>query len=113
MAAGTWKCNCTICAMARLWTVDAGPDDVRVLQGADQMIDYGFNSRVAHHYFCRTCGVRPFQYVDLPAENRRYYNVNIACLEGVDVDELMAAPVNYPDGLHDRWDQVPAENRHL
>jgi len=78
------------------------------------MTDYRFNSGVAHHYFCRHCGVRPFQYVDLSADGRpRYYNVNVACLDDIDVDELMAAPVNYPDGRHDQWESRPAEIRHL
>ena len=113
ISAGTWKCNCSICAKVRFWSVDGAPGEVHLLQGADELVDYGFNSRNVHHYFCRHCGVRPYQYVDLPAEGRRYYNVNIACLEGVDIDELMAAPVNTPDGLHDRWDEVPDEIRHL
>jgi hypothetical protein len=30
----------------------------------------------------------------------------------VGIDELMAAPVFHVDGLHDRWDRVPAEQRH-
>jgi len=113
ISGGTWRCNCTICAKSRLWTVEGAPEDVRILKGADDLIDYSFKSHVAHHYFCRTCGIRPFQYVDLPLENRRYYNINIACLEDVDIDELMAAPVNYPDGLNDRWESVPDETRHL
>jgi hypothetical protein len=43
----------------------------------------------------------------------RYYNVNIACLDGVDIDELMAAPVTYRDGRNDDWGSPPAETRHL
>ena len=78
-----------------------------------QLHDYGFNAHVAHHYFCRQCGIRPFQWVDIPATGRRYYNVNLACLEGLDIDELMAAPVTHEDGFNDRWDMTPAEIRHL
>jgi hypothetical protein len=113
IAAGTWKCNCSICAMTRLWSVEAAPGNLRVLEGVEDMVDYRFNSRVVHHYFCRHCGVRPFQHVELTDGRPPYYNVNIACLEGVDVNELMAAPISYPDGLHDRWEAIPAEIRHL
>jgi len=42
-----------------------------------------------------------------------YYNINIACLDGVDIGELMAAPVTYYDGRNDAWDSRPAEIRHL
>ena len=48
-----------------------------------------------------------------PATGRRYYNVNLACLEGLDIDELMAAPVTHEDGFNDRWEATPAEIRHL
>jgi hypothetical protein len=43
----------------------------------------------------------------------KYYNVNVACLDAVDIDELVAAPVTYYDGLNDNWGQTPAETRHL
>ena len=42
-----------------------------------------------------------------------YFNVNIACLEAIDIDELMAAPMNFHDGLHDKWGDRPQEARHL
>lgn len=112
ISAGTVKCNCSICASNRLWSAKAAPGEVRVLSGEGEMTDYRFNSGVAHHYFCRHCGVHPFEWVEIP-DGRRYYNVNVMCLEGVDIDELMAAPVKYEDGAHDRWDMPPAETRHL
>jgi hypothetical protein len=43
----------------------------------------------------------------------KYYNVNVACLDSVDIDELMAAPVTFYDGLNDDWENTPAETRHL
>jgi hypothetical protein len=35
------------------------------------------------------------------------------CLEGIDIDELVAAPIAYQDGLNDNWSVRPAETRHL
>ena len=113
ISAGTVKCNCSICAMARLWSAKAQPDDLRLLGGKEELTDYGFNAHIAHHCFCRRCGIRPFQWVDIPATGSRYYNVNLACLEGIDIDELMAAPVTHEDGRNDRWEATPAEIRHL
>jgi hypothetical protein len=43
----------------------------------------------------------------------KYYNINVMCLDGVNIDELMLAPVTYYDGLNDNWDERPAETRHL
>jgi hypothetical protein len=113
ISAGTVKCNCSICAKMRLWSVTATPEAFRLLQGRDDLIDYQFNSKVAHHVFCRHCGVRPFQRVVLPPPRATYYNVSVACLDGVDIDELVSAPVTHVDGLNGDWDSTPKEIRHL
>ena len=114
ISAGTGKCNCTICTKMRLWSVDAKPEAFRLVAGAAELADYRGANSVAHHTFCRICGVRPFEWIDMPnMSGSKYYNINVACLDGVDIDELMAAPVTYYDGLNDDWDNTPAETRHL
>lgn len=42
-----------------------------------------------------------------------YYNVSVTCLDDVEVEELLAAPISYFDGLHNNWGEAPAETRHL
>lgn len=42
-----------------------------------------------------------------------YYNINVACIEGLDIDELLAAPVTYFDGLNNNWGSPPADVRLL
>lgn len=114
IAAGTYKCNCTICAKARLWAASAAPEAFRLIAGEEALTDYRGKNPVAHHFFCRHCGVRPFQRVDMPnMSGHVYYNINLACLDGVDIDELMAAPVDYFDGLNNAWHARPVEVRHL
>jgi len=53
LGAGTWKCNCSICARIRLWSFEVGPGGVRLLARAADLTDYSFKDHVAHHYFCR------------------------------------------------------------
>jgi hypothetical protein len=114
ISAGTGKCNCTFCTKIRLWTVKVRPEAFRLLAGGEDMVDYQLSNTVAHHLFCSHCGVRSFEWVDVPnMTGAKYYNINVACLEGVDVDELMAAPVTYYDGLNNDWGSTPAEVRHL
>jgi hypothetical protein len=114
ISAGTGKCNCTICTKMRLWSVDAKPEAFRLESGEADLADYRGSNSVAHHLFCKHCGVRPFERIDMPnMTGSVYYNVNVACLDGVDIDELMAAPVSYYDGLNDNWGEAPAETRHL
>jgi hypothetical protein len=115
ISAGTGKCNCTICTKMRLWSVNAFPEAFRLLAGEGDLADYrGAGNSVAHHTFCKHCGIRPFEWVDMPnMTGSKYYNINIMCLDGVDIDELMLAPVAYYDGLNDNWGETPAETRHL
>jgi hypothetical protein len=114
IVAGTGKCNCSTCTKTRFWSVRVWPEAFRLLAGADGLADYRGSNPVAHHPFCRRCGVHPFQRVDTPnMTGAPYVNVNVACLDGVDVDELSAAPVSYYDGRNDNWAGPPAEVRHL
>ena len=114
ISAGTGKCNCTICTKMRLWSVDAKPEAFRLIAGEADLTDYRGSNKVAHHVFCKHCGVRPFEWVDTPnMRGGKYYNISVACLDGVDIDELMAAPVTYYDGRNNDWGARPAETRHL
>jgi hypothetical protein len=114
LAAGTVKCNCSICTRLRTWSVTAAPEAFRLLAGEPELVDYVGGNRVAHHLFCRTCGVHPFERIDMPnMSGAPYLNVSVLCLDGIDFDELAAAPIAYVDGLHDAWERRPADVRHL
>ncbi|HWD50586.1 MAG TPA: GFA family protein [Rhizomicrobium sp.] len=114
LSRGTGKCNCSYCARNRLWIANVRPQDFRLLSGEGDLADYRGKNPVAHHQFCRTCGVHPFEWVDTPnLSGQKYYSINVLCLDGVDLSEILAAPVAYYDGLNDKWEQTPAEIRHL
>jgi hypothetical protein len=114
ISSGTGKCNCSICTKSRLWLIRAKPDAFRLIAGEDSLTDYRGNNHVAHHTFCKHCGVRAFEWVDVPnITGDKYFNISVTCLEGVGIDELMAAPVTYYDGRNDAWGSAPAEVRHL
>jgi len=113
LAAGTGKCNCSICTKTRNWSVMLRPEDLRVLAGEDQLADYQFGSKQGHHLFCRTCGVRPFGRGYVEQIGGEFASVQLAALDDLDPAELGAAPVRYMDGRNDNWFNPPAETRHL
>lgn len=111
--AGTSKCNCSICTKARWWGATTPPQGFRLLAGEADLSQYQFGERKAHHLFCRHCGVRSYVWSDVEEMGGVYYNVNLLCLDDVDLDELLAAPLSYQDGHNNNWWNAPAETRHL
>jgi hypothetical protein len=115
LAQGTLRCNCSICSKARAWFAFVKADLFRLISGEDALADYQWAppGRPPHlHYrFCKTCGIRLFAQGDDPSLGGRFYAVAVATLDGVEPDELAAAPIRYVDGRHDRYDRPPADTR--
>jgi len=113
LTTGSGKCNCSICAKTRNWSMLVKPDAFRLLAGQEDLGDYQFGSKVGHHQFCRNCGVHVFGRGHLEQLGGAYYSVKLACLDGADVRELASAPVRYFDGRNNNWYATPGEVRHL
>ncbi len=111
LAKGTFKCNCSICFKTRAWLAPVPAADFRLLSGEQQLGDYQFGKKRIHHAFCRTCGVRPYSRGADPKGNPMYA-VRVTCLEGVEPEALIDAPVRYFNMAHDD-PAAPAETRHL
>src|SRR5436190_6514862 len=114
MATGTGKCNCTSCWKKRWWSVRVQPESFRPLQGEEHLSAYKPGQKTGHRGFCKHCGVIPYGWVDAAEWNPApYVSVNVAALDDLDPEELLAAPIQYMDGRHDdRW-HVPKQTRHL
>jgi hypothetical protein len=113
LAAGTGKCNCSICAKRRYWGATVKPAAFRLISGEGELADYQFGGKSNHHRFCRTCGIAAFGHGYIEQIGGAYYSVNLACLDDLNPTELAEAPVRYFDGRHDNWAKAPAETRHL
>jgi len=72
------ECNCSICTMTGFLHLIVPRSRFRLLQGADDLVTYSFNTAVAQHYFCRHCGIKSFY---VPRSNPDGYSVNARCLE--------------------------------
>jgi hypothetical protein len=56
------------------------PDAFQLTRGADKLATYRFNTGVAEHHFCTTCGIYTHH---KRRSNPNELGVNAACLEGV------------------------------
>ena len=57
---------------------------------SDALTTYRFNTGVAKHTFCATCGIHPFY---VPRSDPDKIDVNVRCLDGVDVAAIDAEAV--------------------
>lgn len=119
LAAGTNKCNCSLCFKSRTWFAFAkGAEHFRLLAGSGEITEYRWKPpKMAEPFltfgFCRTCGVRIFGRGELEALGGVFHAVPVATLDDADPDELAAAPIHYVDGRHDNFQGPPADTRLL
>ena len=89
------RCDCSLCRMRGAVAVSADITGLDILEGADLLSVYQFNTMIARHYFCSNCGIYTHhQRRSNPGE----YGVNVACLEGLSPFDFESVPVN--DGVH-------------
>src|SRR5271154_3399492 len=71
-------CNCSICTMTGFLHLIVPASRFRLVQGEENLATYRFNTGVAQHRFCKTCGVKSFY---IPRSNPDGVDVNVHCLE--------------------------------
>ena len=76
-----------------------------LLQGAEVLQSYTFNTGAARHLFCRTCGIKSFY---VPRSNPDGFSVNARCLDRTTIEDIQVEPF---DGRH--WEQSADALRHL
>jgi hypothetical protein len=113
LAAGTSRCNCSICMKNRAWSAIVKPAAFRLLQGEDALSDYQFATKSGHHLFCKTCGVRPFGRGHIEQLGGDFVSINIGALDNASDAELANAPVQFMNGRDNDWFNAPRETRYL
>lgn len=72
------NCNCSICNKSGFLHLIVPKNQFKLLTGDDELATYTFNTKVAQHYFCKTCGIKPFY---IPRSNPDGVDVNLRCLD--------------------------------
>ena len=97
-------CNCSICRKTGFLHLIVPKSKFRLLQGAEQITTYTFNTGVAKHTFCKVCGIKSFY---TPRSNPDGVDVNLRCLD-TPPQQMTIKPF---DGQN--WEQRAASLHHL
>lgn len=87
-------CNCSVCRMTGFLHLIVPAARFRLLQGADALVEYRFNTGTARHLFCGHCGIKSFY---VPRSHPDGYSVNARCLDDVALDALHVLPFDDRD----------------
>jgi hypothetical protein len=79
---GLSDCNCSMCTKKALLHLIVPKADFELVSGGDHLSTYQFNTKVAKHHFCRTCGIHSFY---VPRSHPDGFSVNARCLDGVEL----------------------------
>ena len=88
--AGARRCSCSYCSMRGAVTLTARRSDFETLQGESELSLYQFHTHMAHHYFCRICGIYTHHQ---RRSDPSLYGVNAACIKGVSPFDFAEVPV--------------------
>ena len=98
----TWVCNCSICDMRKNWHFIVPSSSFQLIQGADNLSQYTFNTGRAKHFFCKTCGITSFY---TPRSNPDGVAVTTSCLDDTSQCQIV---YRHFDGTH--WEDFYSES---
>ncbi|TMV83117.1 GFA family protein [Thioclava sp. BHET1] len=91
------RCSCSYCRMRGAIAVSAPLAGLEIVQGAEKLTLYQFNTGTAKHYFCSICGIYTHHQ---RRSDPTQFGVNAACIEGVspfDFTEVIVSDgINHP-----------------
>lgn len=96
-------CNCSICSKQGYLHLIVPADRFKLLSGRDALTTYSFNTRVAQHFFCSTCGVKSFY---IPRSHPDGVSVNARCIDSDTIESMSVEPFNGRE-----WEKGRAEYR--
>src|SRR5215472_5844974 len=82
-------CNCSICRKKGFLHLLVERARFELLSGEGDLSVYTFNTGVAKHTFCRTCGIHPFY---TPRSHPSGIDVNVRCLDGNVLERFSIKP---------------------
>jgi hypothetical protein len=87
-------CNCSICSKYGYLHLIVPKERFTLLSDVAALSSYTFNTGVAKHLFCRTCGVKSFY---IPRSHPDGVSVNARCIDAGSIESMCIKPFNGRD----------------
>ena len=84
------RCDCSMCRRRGAIVAPVTLDRLKVIEGADNLGLYTFNTHTAQHFSCRTCGIYTHHQ---RRSNPNEYGFNVACIDAIYPFDLDPVPV--------------------
>lgn len=81
------SCNCSHCRRKGFLLSFFPAEQFDLMQGADSLGSYKFNTHKIDHRFCQECGTEPFANGTNP-DGSAVFAVNLRCVPSIDLDAL-------------------------
>jgi hypothetical protein len=88
------ECDCSLCRKAGFLHLIVPKTRFRLLSGEDALTTYTFNTGVAKHLFCATCGIKSFY---VPRSHPDDFSINVRCLDEGTVAGMVVTPFDGRD----------------
>ena len=95
------RCDSSLCRRRGAIVASVPLAGIQILEGAESLKLYQFNTNTAKHYFCSNCGVYTHHQ---RRSDPSLYGFNVACLRGI--NPLKVSEIQTYDGVNhpaDRW----------
>lgn len=89
------RCDCSLCRRRGAAMLAVRLEDLTVVRGAENLTLYTFNTHVAQHWFCKTCGCYTHH---RRRSDPAFCGVNMGGLEGVSPRDY--EPITWVDGVN-------------
>jgi hypothetical protein len=96
-------CNCSICSKYGFLHLIVPADRFKLISNREALTTYSFNTHVAKHFFCATCGVKSFY---IPRSHPDGISVNARCIDSDTIESISVKPFDGRD-----WEKGRAEYR--
>lgn len=86
-------CDCSICTRKNAVMAKVHEDRFQLLSDKSNLAEYNWNTKVARHFFCKTCGIYTFH---KKRSQPDHYGINVFCLDDFDPSTI---PIKTTEGL--------------